>query len=111
MTPRKLAKLKQELARFRRSQAKAADLESLARRLGRKQVRRGKEPTWESSEFNELFPLAIPHHGGKDLAPGTRRNILDQLEEDVFAWEKRLDQDEDDESDDGETDVSGNGTE
>jgi hypothetical protein len=47
MTPRKLAKLKQELASFRRSQAKAADLESMARRLGRKQVKRGKEPTWE----------------------------------------------------------------
>jgi hypothetical protein len=111
MTPRKLAKLKQELASLRRSQAKAADLESLARRLGRKQVKRGKEPTWESSEFNELFPLAIPHQGGKDLPIGTRRNILDQLEQDVFAWEKRLDQDEDDENDDGETDVNGNGTE
>ena len=110
MTPKKLDKLRRELAGFRRAQAKAANLESLAGRLGRKRVKRGKEPTWESMEFNELFPLAIPHHGGRDLPPGTRRNILDQLEQDVFAWEKRLDQDEDDESDDGEKDVSGNGT-
>jgi hypothetical protein len=108
MTPRKLHKLKLELASYRRSQAKAADLESLASRLGRKKVKRGSEPTWESQEFADVYPLSIPHHGGKDLPIGTRRSILDQLQEDVFAWERRLDEKEDDE--DGETDDSDNGT-
>jgi hypothetical protein len=95
MTPRRLDKLKHELASLRRSQAKAADLESLARRLGRKKVKRGKEPTWESKEFQHLYPLSIPHHGGRDIPRGTLNSILDQLEKDLFAWEMRLDQEED----------------
>lgn len=75
---------------MRRSPQKAAALESVARRLGRRRVKRGKEPMWQSIEFESLFPLAIPHHGGKDLAPGTRNSILDQLEDDVLAWEERF---------------------
>jgi hypothetical protein len=97
MTPRKLEKLKQQLATYWRSPAKAADLERLAKGLGRKHVKRGSEPTWESKEFTELYPLSIPHHGGKDIPIGTRRSILDQLQEDVLAWERRLDDEEDDE--------------
>jgi hypothetical protein len=100
MTPGRLAKLKRELATLRRSQAKAADLESLARRLGRRKIKRGKEPTWESTEFPHHYPLSIPHHGGRDIPLGTRRNILDQLEKDLFAWEIRLDQEQDGELND-----------
>jgi len=120
MTPRKLQKLKLQLDSLRRSQAKARDLESLASKLGRKKIKRGSEPTWESEVFAHLYPLSIPHHGGKDIPIGTRRSIIDRLEEDVLAWETRLDEEaeerrrgaeEDVESDDGETDVSGNGTE
>jgi hypothetical protein len=124
MTPRKLQKLKLQLASLRRSQAKARDLESLASKLGRKKVKRGSEPTWESQVFTHLYPLSIPHHGGKDIPIGTRRSIIDHLQEDVFAWEARLNEEEEDgesddgeaeeedvENDDGETDVSGNGTE
>jgi hypothetical protein len=48
-------------------------------------------------EFDELFPLSIPRHGGRDLSVGTQRSILDQLEDDVLAWEVRLWADEDDE--------------
>jgi len=36
------------------------------------------------------IPLSIPHHGGRDLAPGTRNSILNVLEADVLAWEERL---------------------
>jgi hypothetical protein len=44
---------------------------------------------WESEQF-DLFALSIPDHGGKDLAIGTQRSILNQLEDDVLAWEERL---------------------
>ena len=119
MRPRKLQKLKLALAGLRRGQAKAADLERLAGKLGRKKVKRGSEPTWESQVFAHLYPLSIPHHGGKDIPIGTRLSIIDRLEEDVLAWEARLDEEaendgeaeEDVENDDGETDVSGNGAE
>lgn len=49
---------------------------------------------WESTEF-DLYPLSIPRHGGRDLAIGTKRSILDQLEDDVQAWEQRLLEEED----------------
>jgi hypothetical protein len=45
---------------------------------------------WESAEFVDLRVLAIPDHGGRDLSPGTRNSILNQLEDDVLAWEERL---------------------
>jgi hypothetical protein len=89
--------LKKEIANARRSPQKAADLERLAKSLGRKKVKRGKEPMWESTEFDELFPLSIPHHGGRDLAPGTQRSILDQLDDDILAHEEKLGDDDGDE--------------
>jgi hypothetical protein len=109
MTRRKLDKLKRELLQLRRSPQKAAALERFAKRLGRKRVKRGKEPMWESSEFDELYALSIPHHAGRDLAIGTKNSILDQLENDLLAWEAKLEKDEEGEnnSDDGEDDGSG----
>jgi len=65
---------------------------------------------WVSSEFPTLFPLSIPHHGGRDLAIGTQRSILDQLEDDVLAWEGKLENEElerNSGSDMGEDDGSG----
>jgi hypothetical protein len=53
-------------------------------------VNRGKHPMWESQEFPTLPPLSIPDHAGRDLARGTKASILDQLEEDVLAWEEKL---------------------
>jgi hypothetical protein len=93
MNRKKLNKLWREMASLRRSPQKAVDVENFARRLGRKKVQRGKEPTWES-ELGELSVLSIPHHGGRDLAPGTKNSILDQLEDDLLAWEERLEDDE-----------------
>jgi hypothetical protein len=108
MNRKKLDKLKRELAQLRRSPQKANDLQSLAKRLGRKLVKRGKEPMWESVEFAELYPLAIPDHGGgRDLAIGTKNSILDQLEEDVLAWEGRIEDDEADDAADEERDDGG----
>ena len=94
---------------LRRTQARAADFQRLAKQLGRRPVKRGKEPTWESDEFPSLFVLTIPYHGGKDLAPGTKRSILNQLEQDVFAWEIRLDE-EDNQNEDGDGHDDGNGS-
>ena len=105
MRRNKLDKLKRDLASRRRSQQKAADLERLARQLGRKLVKRGKEPVWESIEFEHLFPVSIPHHGGRDLAPGTRNSILNALEDDILAWEEKLDAEEED--DDGKENGAG----
>lgn len=99
---RKLEKLRRELKDLRRSPQKAASIQSLATRLGRRLGKHGKHPMWESAEFPELFPLSIPDHGGKDLPPGTRNSILNQLEDDILAWESRLSDDEDDEEDDSE---------
>jgi len=97
MNRKNLNKVKRELAQLRRSPQKAATLESLAGRLGRKLVKRGKEPMWENIEFDQLYALSIPRHGGRDLSPGTQRSILDQLDDDVLAWEELLGDDEDDE--------------
>lgn len=94
MKRRSLNKLRREIDALRRSPQKARALENVAKRLGRKRVKRGKEPTWESQEFAELYPLAVPHHGGRDLAPGTKNSILDQLEDDLLAWEARLTKEE-----------------
>ena len=104
MNRNRLNKIRRELAQARRSPQRAADVESLAKRLGRKRnTKRGKEPVWESQRFPYLFPLAIPHHGGRDLPIGTKNNILDQLESDVNEWDALLEDNDDDteEGDDG----------
>ena len=100
MTRNKLNKLKREIESLRRSSQAAMAYESLAQRLGRRKAKGGKEPMWESVEFAHLPPLSIPHHGSKDIPVGTRHSILDQLEEDVLAWEEKLDGED-------EQDVSG----
>src|ERR1700723_3551375 len=90
MNRKKLRGLRTEWERLKNSQPKARELISLARKLGRELVDRGKEPMYESTVFN-LRPLSIPNHKGRDMAPGTRNSILDQLDEDFIEWEQRLD--------------------
>jgi hypothetical protein len=96
MNRRRLERITRLLEQARRSQQRARDLERLARMLGRRQDRRGKEPTWVHDEL-PVYPLSIPHHGGRDLATGTRNSILNVLEADVLAWEERLGPDDDEE--------------
>jgi hypothetical protein len=93
MKLKRLNKLKRQLLQLRRSSARAADVEALAIELGRRKRKgkRSKEPTWVSTEFDNLSPLAIPHHGGRDLTIGTKNSILNQLELDIAEWEQRLD--------------------
>ena len=89
MNRKKLRKVRKLLAAMRRSPQNARKIERLASHLGREQVKRGKEPVWVNPHF-AVFPVAIPHHSGKDLPIGTKNSILDQLEEDILAWDEYL---------------------
>jgi hypothetical protein len=76
------------MSELRRAPQKAIALERFAKKLGRVHGSpRGKEPTWINERFPGLRPLSIPRHGGKDLAVGTKNSILNQLEDDLNAWE------------------------
>jgi hypothetical protein len=90
MDRKKLRKLQRTAESHRQSQPKPAELVKLAKALGRKKVNRGNEPTYESEEFNDLRPLSIPMHKGKDMAIGTKNSILNQLDDDLMAWEDEL---------------------
>jgi hypothetical protein len=94
MTRGKLDKLKLELSKLRRGRQRAAALESLAKKLGRKQVNRGKEPVWVSRGLPGTYPLSIPRHGGRDLSPGVQRSVLDILEGDIAILEEQLSDEE-----------------
>ena len=78
MNRKKLNKLRRTIEGLRRQSPKALEIQKVARQLGRKKVKRGKEPVWESLEFQNLRPLSIPDHGGRDLTPGVSRSILNQ---------------------------------
>lgn len=70
--------------RRREGAIKARELIQVARKLGRKPVNRGSEPTYE---FDVAYvwarALTIPFHGTKNLPIGTARNILNHLEADL----------------------------
>jgi len=91
MNRRKLRKLRQWLQALRThpGNIESKELESLARALGRKPARRGKEPTFISTVLPQNRPLSIPHHS-TTLKKGTASNILDQLEKDLDDLEALL---------------------
>jgi hypothetical protein len=89
----------------RQGRHKASAFQGLASKLGRKEnTKRGREPMWESESFGDLFALAIPNHGGKDISPGVQRQLLNLLEGDVLRWEEVLEDEEQDEEADGSGD-------
>jgi hypothetical protein len=90
MNRKKLDKLRRTIEGLRCQSPKALEIQKVARQLGRKKVKRGKEPVWESLEFQNLRPLSIPDHGGRDLTPGVSRSILNQLEDDLISWDERI---------------------
>jgi hypothetical protein len=90
MNRKKLDKLRRTIEGLRRQSPKALEVQKIAKQLGRKKVKRGKEPVWESLEFNHLRPLSIPDHGGRDLTPGVLHSILNQLEDDLTSWDERI---------------------
>lgn len=78
-----LKRIRRELEALRANvkQVRPVDLQRLAQRLGRRRSRRGKEPNWISDE-PDRYPISIPSHPGT-LAPGTARNIIAALEDDL----------------------------
>jgi HicA-like toxin of HicAB toxin-antitoxin system len=94
MTSQKLKKIKQEIAAARQRTNKYRDLEKIAASLERVLAMgaqsRGKEPTFISTAFDRINPITIPNHPGRDIARGTAKAILNQLEEDVLRFEKLL---------------------
>jgi hypothetical protein len=90
MTRNKFKKLRLKLAQMRHSPQKADALQKFAGQLGRRLASRGKEPTWVSDRFPQLRPLSIPDHGNRDVAPGTKNSILNQLEDDLNSWDEQL---------------------
>ena len=94
MTRNKLKKLWKELARLRAGVQRAREIQAFAKKVGRRSVLRGKEPAWESIEFPSLNSITIPDHGSKDLSTGVQRQLLDYLEDDLLAFEERLDEEE-----------------
>jgi hypothetical protein len=92
MDRKTLDKLRAELEGMRGAPQTGGDIEGLARRLGRKRVNRGKEPTFES-DF-DIPPITVPMHGSRNLKKGTQHNILIQLEDDLIAWEQKFDYEE-----------------
>ena len=90
MKKRKLQQLRKRLGDLRRrGGVKSAEMEALAKAVGRVRHKRGSEPTWIHGNFSQLRPLSIPRHS-KDLNRFTAASILDQLEEDLDRIEQSL---------------------
>lgn len=91
MNPKKIARLRQEIAALRnKGGVRGSELESVARRVGRRLHARGKHPTWV---MKGRFPLSIPKHPG-EMRRGTVKSILDHLEDDLDEIEALDDSDE-----------------
>jgi hypothetical protein len=61
----------------------------MAKALGRRRDKRGKEPTYISDLLRTSRPITIPAHPGT-LATGTANAILDRFEEDIFELEEQV---------------------
>jgi hypothetical protein len=104
MKRKRLDNIGRELAAMRRNAVgiKPGVLERIAKKLGRKRVKRGSEPNYGSPEVPDLgHPISIPHHS--TLKPGTARSIIDALLSDVDTWNQHLDSIGDDAEEDDET--------
>lgn len=92
MSPTKTQRIRRQIESLRgHGGVKSAELEGLAEALGRARHPRGSEPAWVSKRFPWLRPLTIPHHS-KEIKRYTAHSILDQLEEDLSAWEEEYEQ-------------------
>ena|SRR5690348_10444077 len=92
MNKQKLRKLKRQLARLRSHSAsiRSDELKRFAQQLGRQRShQRTNEPTFISLLLPYSRPISIPDHPG-NLKRFTAENILDALEQDIFALEEEL---------------------
>lgn len=88
MNRKKLTELRRELREMYKSPQNRNHKEfiSIAKQLGRREVDRGKEPTYVKDDNPVLCPpLSIPKHG--ELKVGTARSIIQALLNDVDVWE------------------------
>ncbi|HTV86475.1 MAG TPA: hypothetical protein VME63_13780 [Dyella sp.] len=95
---------------------RAQELQSIAKKLGRKKAKRGSEPNWVRLSDPVLCPpISIPDHGGKDIKSRTARSIIDALLNDIDVWKQHINEgttpegndtdgqdDDDDENDDNQ---------
>ena len=87
MERKKLDRLWQDLAAARTSPQTAGELQSLARRAGRRERTGGKHSSmWVTDHFPHR-PFPIPTHGNKSVSIGVRNVVLNALEADAAAWE------------------------
>jgi hypothetical protein len=101
MNRRRLDKIRREIGecRQRKGSLRHADLEAIAKRLGRvRDTSRGKEPTYVRDGW---FPLSIPDHSGRTISIRTALSILNQLEADADARELELPQEGAESDEDG----------
>lgn len=92
MDERKLEKIRRDIDAARQKAVTARDLIRIATALGRREFGgRGKEPTFVSEPFPRARPISIPKHGSKNLKPKTKRNILNDLEDDWLKHKEQLD--------------------
>jgi hypothetical protein len=91
MDKAKLTRAKKKLARLRSHIAniRSQELISLAESLGRELYKRGKEPNYVSTIMPKKRPISIPNHPGS-LNKFTAGSILDDLEQDIFNIEEKL---------------------
>ena len=95
MDLKKIRKLRDEIQRMRRRGGlRPAELENLARSVGRVRHKRGKEPSWVSTVFLGAPPVSIPNHPG-DLSKYTARSILNELEADLDRFDSVAEEDQD----------------
>lgn len=89
---RRIERCAAEIAALRRqANPKREDVEGLAGRLGRKaRPKMGSEPRYENEWFPDLPALFIPNKS--PLRQGTAGKILNQLEVDLSALRRRLEQ-------------------
>jgi len=88
MTRDKIRKYRRQIEKLRRKGGVSwKEMVSLARKIGRvPDTSRGKEPTYTSIHLPRSRPITIPHHE-KDLTPGVKSNVLDDLERDLDELE------------------------
>ena len=89
MKRRRIRKLRRRIAaiRLRKANVVSRELRSVARSVGRRPGKRGKEPTFVK---DGRPPLSIPDHPGS-MSPLTVEDVLDVLDEDLDYEEANAD--------------------
>ena len=90
MNRKKIRRIQKRISKLREKNGNISsrELEKLANSLGRTRYKRGKEPTYVSTELPGARPISIPNHPGA-LYKHTAGNILDQLEQDLQMLEEK----------------------